>query len=384
MLNFTFQNPTKILFGKGQIAAIAQEIPREQRVLITYGGGSIKQNGVYDQVLAALKGRAVWEFAGIEPNPTDETLMNAVRIVRDQNIDFLLAVGGGSVIDGTKFIAAAAPFQGEPWDILAKYAPIQSALPLGAVLTLPATGSEMNGGSVVTRRATQDKLAFIHPLVYPRFAVLDPTVTFTLPPRQIGNGVVDAYTHIMEQYLTYPVNAPVQDRFAEGLLLTLIEDGPKVLAEPENYAARANIMWTATMALNGLIGTGVPHDWATHMMGHEITALQGLDHARTLAVILPALMEQQRDSKREKLLQYAARIWDLHSGDEASRISAAIAKTREFFESLGVATRLAAYGVTAEAIAPVLAKLEQHGRFPLGERQDVTLDASRRILEASL
>jgi NADP-dependent alcohol dehydrogenase len=384
MLNFTFHNPTKILFGKGQIAAITREIPREQRVLITYGGGSIKQNGVYDQVMSALAKRTVFEFAGIEPNPTYETLMEAVRTVREQDIDFLLAVGGGSVIDGTKFIAAAAPFKGEPWDILAKRAPIQSALPLGAVLTLPATGSEMNSGSVVTRRATQDKLAFMHPLVYPRFSVLDPTVTFTLPPRQIGNGVVDAYTHIIEQYLTYPVNAPVQDRFAEGLLLTLIEEGPKALATPEDYDVRANIMWCATLALNGLIGAGVPGDWATHMIGHEITALHGLDHAQTLAIVLPGMMTVKRDKKRAKLLQYAARVWGLSSGGEEARIDAAIAKTREFFERMGVRTCLRDYGIGADAIPALLAQLERHGLNKMGEHGDIDLAASRRILELSV
>lgn len=407
MNHFAFHNPTKILFGTGQIAAVGQEIPQESRILITYGGGSVVKFGVLNEVKAALAGRPLFEFSGIEPNPTYETLMQAVELVKREKIDFLLAVGGGSVIDGTKFIAAAACWVGsDPWDILLDGgATVKTALPMGAVLTLPATGSEMNCGAVISRLVTrvalpaanganagvslitksqQDKLYFTHPAVYPRFSVLDPTKSYTLPPQQTANGIVDAFVHVMEQYLTYPVDAKVQDRFAEGLLLTLIEEGPKVLAEPENYAARANIMWTATMALNGLIGTGVPQDWSTHMIGHEITALHGLDHAQTLAIILPSLLEQQRDTKREKLLQYAARIWDLHCGDETTRISAAIAKTREFFESLGVATRLAAYGVTAEAIAPVLAKLEQHGRFPLGERQDVTLDASRRILEASL
>jgi len=381
MLNFTFQNPTKILFGKGQIATIAREIPREQRVLITYGGGSIKRNGVYGQVMAALAGRTVFEFAGIEPNPTYETLMEAVRTVREQNIDFLLAVGGGSVIDGTKFIAAAAPFEGEPWDILAKHARIERALPLGSVLTLPATGSEMNSGSVVTRRTTQDKLAFMHPLVYPRFSVLDPSTTLTLPPRQIGNGVVDAYTHIMEQYLTYPVNAPVQDRFAEGLLLTLIEEGPKALAAPEDYDVRANIMWCATMALNGLIGAGVPGDWATHMIGHEITALHGLDHAQTLAIVLPSVMAVKREAKRAKLLQYAARIWGLTDGDEEMRIAAAIAKTREFFAQVGVKTYLCDYGIGADTVPALLAQLERHKLTALGERQDIDLATSQTILE---
>lgn len=384
MFNFTFHNPTKILFGKGQIAAIAQEIPEDQRILITYGGGSIKRNGVYDQVMAALAGRTLFEFPGIEPNPTYETLMEAVRIAREKNIDFLLAVGGGSVIDGTKFIAAAVPFEGEPWDILAKRARIQQALPLGSILTLPATGSEMNCGSVVTRRATQDKLAFMHPLVYPHFSVLDPSTTFTLPSRQVGNGVVDAYTHIMEQYLTYPVNSPIQDRFAEGLLLTLIEEGPKVLATPDDYDVRANIMWCTTLALNGLIGAGVPGDWATHMIGHEITALHGLDHAQTLAIVLPSVMAVKRDNKRAKLLQYAERVWGLSGGDQEERIDGAIAKTRDFFERMGVRTYLRDYGVGPDAVPVLLAQLERHRMTKLGEHQDVDLSTSRRILELSM
>jgi NADP-dependent alcohol dehydrogenase len=384
MLNFSFYNPTKILFGQNQIAKISKEISPEARILLTCGGGSIKRNGVYDQVMAALAGRTVLEFSGIEPNPTYETLMEAVRVVREQRIDFLLAVGGGSVIDGTKFIAAAAPFVGEPWDILAKHAPIHQAIPLGTVLTLPATGSEMNSGSVVTRRATQDKLAFMHPLVYPRFSVLDPTVTLTLPPRQVGNGVVDAFTHIMEQYLTYPVNAPVQDRFAEGLLLTLIEEGPKALATPEDVAVRANVMWCATLALNGLIGAGVPGDWATHMIGHEITALHGLDHAQTLAIVLPVMMHVKRDRKRAKLLQYATRVREINSGSEDERIDAAIERTRAFFESLGVRTYLRDYGIGAEAVPALLAQLERHQLTALGEHQDIDLATSRRILEQAL
>ncbi|MBL8259595.1 MAG: iron-containing alcohol dehydrogenase [Candidatus Competibacteraceae bacterium] len=384
MLNFSFYNPTKILFGKGQIAAIAKEIPKDQRILLTCGGGSIKRNGVYDQVMAALANRTVLEFAGIEPNPTYETLMRAVELARREKVDFLLAVGGGSVVDGTKFIAAAVPFAGEPWDILAKRGRIEKALPLGSVLTLPATGSEMNSGAVVTRRATHDKLAFMHPLVYPRFSVLDPTTTFTLPPRQIGNGVVDAYTHIMEQYLTYPVNAPIQDRFAESLLLTLIEEGPKALATPDDYDVRTNIMWCTTLALNGLIGAGVPGDWATHMIGHEITALHGLDHAQTLAIILPSMMAVKREGKRAKLLQYAARVWALTEGDENGRIDAAIAKTRDFFERMGVRTYLRDYGIGDEAVPALVDQLERHQLTKLGERGEVDLAASRKVLELSV
>ncbi|MCK7575541.1 MAG: alcohol dehydrogenase [Chromatiales bacterium] len=384
MQNFTFHNPTRILFGQGCIADMASEIPTGARVLITYGGGSVVKTGTLDEVRRALAGFTLFEFGGIEPNPTYETLMRAVALAREERIDFLLAVGGGSVIDGTKFIAAAVPFAGEPWDILARQAPVTAALPLGSVLTLPATGSEMNGGSVITRRSAQDKLFFISPLVFPRFSVLDPTKTYTLPPRQVANGVVDAFVHVMEQYLTYPVDAKVQDRFAEGLLLTLIEEGPRALAEPENYAVRANLMWTATLALNGLIGAGVPQDWSTHMLGHEITALHGLDHAQTLAIVLPAMLQVRRLAKRDKLLQYAERIWGLTEGDADQRIEAAIARTRAFFESLQVPTRLSSYGIGSEAVAPLVAHLERHGMTALGERQDVGLECARQVYEQAL
>lgn len=381
MQNFTFHNPTRILFGAGRIADIPREIPAGARVLITYGGGSVVKTGTLDEVKAALKDFAVLEFGGIEPNPTYETLMQAVELARREQIDFLLAVGGGSVIDGTKFIAAAIPFEGDPWAILAERAPVRAAVPFGSVLTLPATGSEMNNGAVVTRRATQDKLAFANRLLFPVFSVLDPTKTYTLPARQVANGVVDAFVHIAEQYLTYPVDAKVQDRFAEGLLLTLIEEGPKALSEPDNYEVRANLMWTATLALNGLIGAGVPQDWATHMLGHELTVLHGLDHAQTLAVVLPAMLQERRVEKREKLLQYAARVWGLTDGDEEARIDAAIARTRDFFESLGVPTRLAGYGIGADAIPALVAQLERHGMTALGERREIGLDVSRRVFE---
>ncbi len=384
MLNFTFHNPTRILFGAGRIADLGQEIPAGARVLITYGGGSVIKTGTLDEVKQALPDVCLFEFGGIEPNPTYETLMRAVELARRERVDFLLAVGGGSVIDGTKFIAAAIPFAGEPWDILAKHAPVTDAVPFGSVLTLPATGSEMNSGSVVTRAATQDKLFFVSPLVFPRFSVLDPTKTYSLPPRQVANGVVDAFVHITEQYLTYPVGAKVQDRFAEGLLLTLIEEGPRALAEPENYAVRANLMWTATLALNGLIGAGVPQDWATHMLGHEITALHGLDHAQTLAIILPAMLQVRREAKRDKLLQYAERVWNLREGDTEARIDAAIVRTRDFFESLQVPTRLGSYGIGAEAIPALLDKLQAHGMTALGEHQDVGIARSREVYERAL
>jgi len=384
MFNFSYQNPTRIVFGEGQISQLANLVPKGAKVLLTYGGGSIKHNGVYQQVRQALAGFEVVEFSGIEPNPSFETLLKAVELVKAENITYLLPVGGGSVVDGTKFIAAAALFQGDPWDILAKKAPVTQAMPLGCVLTLPATGTESNGNSVVTRYSTQEKLSFASPLVYPQFAVLDPTVTFSLPPKQVANGVVDAFVHVMEQYMTYPVNAAVQDRFAEGLLLTLIEQGPLALKDPQNYDIRANVMWAATMALNGLIGQGVPQDWATHMIGHELTALYGLDHAQTLAIVLPALLQQQRVQKRAKLLQYGKRVFNLQHHDEERIIDETIAHTRAFFEQMGVPTRMADYGIKAEAVDALVAKLEQHRMFKLGEHGDITLEVSRQILTAAL
>jgi NADP-dependent alcohol dehydrogenase len=382
LLNFDFYNPTRILFGEGQIAALAKHVPQDARVLMLYGGGSIRANGVYDEVKAALAGHTVFEFGGIEPNPTYETLMQAIELAKRERIDFLLAVGGGSVIDGTKFIAAGALLEEDPWTILEKRAAnVGAALPFGTVLTLPATGSEMNAGAVITRKATQEKFAFGSAHVYPKFSVLDPTKTFTLPARQVGNGIVDAFVHTMEQYLTYPAGAKVQDRFAEGLLLTLIEDGPKALAEPHNYEVRANLMWTATLALNGLIGAGVPQDWATHMVGHELTALYQLDHAQTLAVVLPAMLHVRREAKREKLLQYAARVWNITEGSADARIDAAIERTEAFFRKVGVGTRLPDYQLGREVIEPVLKALEAHRMVKLGERRDVTLEVSRKVLE---
>ncbi|WP_414578681.1 iron-containing alcohol dehydrogenase [Anabaena sp. CCY 9402-a] len=383
MENFVFYNPVKILFGKGQIANIGAEIPADAKILITYGGGSIKTNGVYDQVKSTLAGRNVFEFGGIEPNPRLETLMKAVELVRQEGIDFLLAVGGGSVLDGTKFIAAAVHFEGDPWDILIKQAPVTAAVPLGTVLTLPATGSEMNTGAVITKEETQEKLYFTSDLVFPRFSVLDPQTTFSLPPRQIGNGIVDAYTHVMEQYLTYPANAPLQDGMAESILKTLIEEGVKTLANPHDYDARANVMWCATMALNGLIGAGVPQDWATHMIGHELTAEHGLDHAQTLAIVLPSTLSVRRDRKWQKLLQYAERVWNIVDGSEAERVEQAIAQTRNFFESVGVRTHLSDYGVGLESIPAIIERLRKHGLAVLGEQQDVDSQVVEKILTLS-
>ncbi len=386
MHNFSVFNPTKILFGKGCIQKIAHEIPKNARVLITYGGGSVVQNGTLDEVKTALTGFTLFEFGGIEPNPTYETLMNAVLLAREQKITFLLAVGGGSVIDGTKFIATAIPFAGDAWDIIGKRdtVTITEAVPLGAVLTLPATGSEMNHVGVISNKETTDKLSFRNNYVFPKFSALDPEKSFSLPKRQVGNGLVDAFMHVTEQYLTYPVNAKVQDRFAEGLLLTLIEEGQNVLQEPNNYDTRANIMWAATWAINGFIGAGVPHDWASHGISHEITALYGLDHAQALAILFPAILEVQRADKHEKLLQYAERVWNITEGSEEERIDQAIFNTRQFFEKMGVPTYFSAYQLGVEIIPKIIEQLKRHGLNKLGERGTLTLERVQKVLELAL
>src|SRR5471030_262612 len=385
MKNFEFHNPTKIVFGADTIAQLSKLVPDSARVLILYDGASAEKTGTLAEVRRALGQRVSREFGGIEPNPSYETLMRAVEQVRRDEIDFLLAVGGGSVIDGTKFVAAAALYDGVAWEIAERGgANITQALPFGSVLTLPATGSEMNSGGVVTKKATQAKLSFRSPLVYPQFSILDPSKTFTLPARQVANGLVDAFVHTTEQYLTYPVQARVQDRFAEGLLQTLVEIAPQAVASPDDYETRANLMWTATLALNGLIGAGVPQDWATHMIGQEITALHGLDHAQTLAIVLPAMLSVRREEKREKLLQYAERVWNITRGSEDDRIAGAITATRVFFERLSVGTRLRDYDIGGSTIGTLVAKLEEHGMTALGEHGGVTPDVARKVYQMAV
>ncbi|MFC0048588.1 iron-containing alcohol dehydrogenase [Rheinheimera tilapiae] len=384
MLNFTYKNQTEILFGKGQVAAISQRIPTSARILMLYGGGSIKSNGVYQQVQQALSQHQVWEFGGVEPNPSYETLMQAVALGREQHIDFILAVGGGSAIDGAKFIAAALHFSGDPWDILIAKAKFTQVIPIGAVLTLPATGSESNGNSVVTKKATAQKRSFSSTLVQPQFAVLDPEFTYSLPKRQISNGIVDAFVHVMEQYLTYPVHAEIQDRFAESILQTLLDVGPKALKQPENYQHRANLMWAASMALNGLIGAGVPQDWSTHMIGHELTALYGLDHAQTLAIVLPALMFVQRHQKHAKLVQLGRRVFAIHDQNEDVVIDQTIKAVQDFFETVGVKTRLSDYQLDGQVVQNVVNNLERNGMTALGERNDIDLKKAAAILRLAL
>jgi NADP-dependent alcohol dehydrogenase len=388
MFNFDFYNPTRILFGRDRLEGINKYVPADAKVLITFGGGSAKKSGLIYKVKAILGNRKVLEFGGIEPNPRYETLIKAVEIIRSENIDFLLAVGGGSVIDGTKFITLASHYKGDSRDLLRygfmpiPFNVIDTVVPFGVVLTLPATGSEMNNGAVISY--DHGKFPVMCELSFPKFSILDPTITFTLPKIQVANGVVDAFVHTTEQYLTFPVDAKLQDRMAEGVLQTLIEIGGTTVGEPDNYDARANLVWSATMALNGLIGTGVPQDWTTHMIGHELTALFGIDHGQTLAIVLPALLEVRNNQKHAKLLQYAERVWHITDGSEDEKIYLAIKKTREFFESLGMKTRLSEYGVNADKIPVVIEQLKTHGMTALSETHDITLDVSKEILERAM
>ncbi|MDD2841613.1 MAG: iron-containing alcohol dehydrogenase [Tolumonas sp.] len=385
MNNFSFRNPTKIHFGKGQIAKIKEEIPADARVLITYGGGSIKKNGVLAQVHAALENITFFEFGGIEPNPHFETLMNAVELVKQEKITYLLAVGGGSVVDGTKFIAGASCYDGDPLEMIyTRASKVKTALPLGCVLTLPATGSEMNGNAVVTRWETKDKMGMFSELMRPTFSILDPETTYSLPVRQVGNGVVDAMVHILEQYMTYPVHGKVQDYYAESLLKILMEDGPQALTDPMNYDVRANIMWAATQALNGMLSLGMPGDWSIHAIGHQITALYGLDHAQTLAIVLPAVWSYKKAQKKAKLLQYADYVLGIQETNDDQCATLAIERTRTFFELMGVPTRFSAYGLDATAIPAIVEKLRQHGRLKLGEHGDITPDDVAQLLLLAL
>lgn len=397
MNNFQYYNPVRIVFGEGQIKQLADLVPAKARVLITYGGGSAKRTGTLDEVKTALDNggeRQIFEFGGIEPNPEFTTLLKAADMVNEQNIDFILAVGGGSVIDGSKFVALVSHLKEEDgtvsrdqaWDALTSYTrDIDSAVDLGAVLTIPATGSEMNSGGVINYSERQAKLPFGNPLVYPKFSILDPTKTLTLPERQVMNGVADAFVHIMEQYLTYPVNAKVQDAFAESLLKILISEGLAVKEDPENLEIRKNIMWTATMALNGLIGTGVPQDWTTHMIGHELTSLHSIDHARTLTIVLPSVMRELKDSKKDKLLQYARNVWNITNDDKQLSdddiIEKAITFTEEFFRTLDLPVNFADVELDESAIDPIVSQLKEHGMVALGEHKANDLDVSRRILQ---
>jgi len=383
MKNFTFQNPVKIIFGKNTIPQLAVEVPQGARTLIIYGGGSIKRNGVYDQVIEALKGRAIFEFPGISANPDFETCLKVIDLIKKENIDFLLAVGGGSVIDATKFIALASQADGDLWEILTKYKYPEKALPFGTVLTLPATGSEMNSGAVITKAETKEKLAFGTPLVYPKFSILDPETTYTLPTEQIANGVIDTFVHTTEQYLTYPAGGALQDYFAEGILKVLVKNGEQALKAPENYEVRANLMWASTWGLNGWIAQGVPEDWATHMIGHELTAFYGIDHAQTLAIVLPGLLDVLREEKAEKIIQMGERVFGISDGSRESRIDATIQTIDSFFRRLGIGTHLSNYGLGKEAVQKVVERMKERG-WALGEHHNITSEVVEKILTKQL
>lgn len=385
MLNFEFKNPTKIIFGKDQIENLGKEIPKDSKILMLYGGGSIKKNGIYEKVKNALNGFEFIEFGGIPANPEYEVLLQALKIIKDEHITYLLAVGGGSVIDGTKFLSSAALYTGDnPWDILTKSIKTEKGMPFGTVLTLPATGSEMNSGAVITRAETQEKFSMGGSGLFPEFSILDPQVVQSIPQRQLANGVTDAFTHVLEQYITYPAQAYLQDRFAESIMQTLIEIGPRILNNPSNYEDAANFMWSCTMALNGLIQKGVPTDWAVHAIGHELTALFMIDHARTLAIIAPSHYRYNFESKKEKLAQYGKRVWGITDGSTDDIARAAIVKTEEFFHSMEIKTKLSEYTDdykgTAERISE---RFTDRGWAGLGEHKNLTPSDVEKIVEMS-
>ena len=388
MYNFDFYNPTHIVFGKDRLDELDTLVPKDAKVLITYGGGSAVHSGLIDRIVKALGNRKVEQFGGIEPNPSLETCERAVAFIKEHGVDFVLAVGGGSVVDATKLIVMGATYDGPVIEVMKAGVPevpvdmVPNPLPFGTVMTLPATGSEMNNGAVITYG--DGKYPVFSSLLFPKFSMLDPTLTFTLPERQVKNGVIDTFVHTTEQYLTYPVEGRIQDRFSEGILKTMIEIGKETVENPENYDIRANHVWASTLALNGLIGAGVPQDWATHLIGHELTTAYHLDHGITLAIVLPALLEVKKADKLEKLAQYATRVWHITEGTNEEKADKAIAKTREFFESLGVSTHLKDYGLGEEAVDKIVKQLEDHGMTQLGENGDVTPEVAREILTRAL
>ena len=376
MNNFIFQNPTRLIFGKGMIAELSRAIPTDKRIMITFGGGSVKKNGVYEQVIQALKGHNYVEFWGIEPNPAIETLRKAIILGKEKKVDFLLAVGGGSVLDGTKLISAGLKYDGDAWELVRKGA-YSDTVPMGAVLTLPATGSEMNKGAVISRHETQEKYAFYGN--YPVFSILDPETTFTLPPYQVACGLSDTFVHVMEQYLTTPGQSRLIDRWAEGILSTLIEIAPRIRENQHNYDLMADFMLSATMGLNGFIAMGVTQDWATHMIGHELTALHGLTHGATLAIVFNCTLRTLRKQKYGKILQYGERVWGITQGSDDERIDLTIEKTEEFFRSLGLSTHLSEENIGEETIQEIERRFNERG-VAFGEAQNVTGSVAREIL----
>ncbi len=382
MNNFVFQNPTKLIFGKGQIAKLSQELPKGKKIMVTFGGGSVKRNGVYDQVVAALDGFDFVEFWGIEPNPKVETLRKAVEQCKREGVEFLLAVGGGSTLDGTKLIAAAAMIQEDAWElVLHPDKLLRGNIPFASVMTLPATGSEMNRGAVISNLATGEKYAFYN--TFPVFSILDPTVTYTLPPFQRACGLADTFIHVIEQYLTFNDESPLMDRWAEGVLQTVVEIAPKVLSEENDYDTMASFMLSATMGLNGFVAMGVTQDWATHRIGHEITALRGVTHGQTLVIVLPGVMNELREQKGEKIVQYGERVWGITEGSTDERIDRTIEATEQFFRSLGLATRLSELSIGEDVVEEIVRRFRERGTL-LGERLNIDYAATERILRQRL
>lgn len=380
MNNFIFRNPVKLVFGKGQIARLAELIPAGRKIMVTYGGGSVKQNGIYDQVCKALEGMDYIEFWGIEPNPTVETLRKAILTCKEQGVDFLLAVGGGSVLDGTKLIASGVVYDGDAWEIVKKRN-VSEAIPYASVMTLPATGSEMNNGAVISRTETREKYGFY--TTYPEFSILDPEATFSLPPHQIACGLADIYVHVMEQYLTTPGQSRTMDRWAEGLLMTVLEIAPKIRENQHDYDVMADFMLTATLALNGFISMGISQDWCTHQLGHELTALHGLTHGASLAIVLPGTMRVLRDQKKGKILQYGERVFGIAEGSDEQRVDKAIMRTEEFFRSLGLNTRLSDEGIGDETIEIIRDRFNAAG-VAHGEARNVTGNVAAEILRSCM
>ena len=377
MNNFEFQNPTRLIFGKGQIARLSQELPRDKKILVTFGGGSVKANGVYDKVMGALEGFDYIEFWGIEPNPKVETLRKAVKLCKEEGVGFILAVGGGSVLDGTKLIAAAACVENDAWELVRDASLAKGALPFASVMTLPATGSEMNRAAVISNLETGEKFAFYN--VFPVFSILDPETTFSLPPFQVACGLADTFIHVMEQYMTVTGVASLMDRWAEGVLQTVVEVAPKVRADQHDYDAMSTYMLSATMALNGFVAMGVPQDWATHRIGHEITALTGMTHGQTLVIVLPGVLNVMREQKGDKILQYGERVWGIAEGTREERIDKTIAATEDFFRSLGLATRLSECSVGEDVVAEVVNRFKVRGTT-LGENANIDYSIVEQIL----
>jgi NADP-dependent alcohol dehydrogenase len=384
MNNFNLHLPTQLCFGKDQHKELSKLIPANSKVLLLYGGGSIKRNGIYEKVIRELTSFDIIEFGGIEANPQYATLLQALEVIKAQQINFMLAVGGGSVIDGTKFLASAALYSGDnSWDILEQGQRTEIGLPFGTILTLPATGSEMNSGAVISRKETGQKLTMGGPGLFPLFSIADPCVVASLPQRQLANGIADAFTHVMEQYMTYPTSASLQDRISEGILSTLIDIAPKVMSEPENFEVAANFMWCCNMALNGIIQKGVPTDWSIHAIGHEITAAYGIDHARTLAIVLPSMYRYKIEKKETKLAQYGRRVLGI-SGDSRKVAELAIDQTEDFFRSLGISTKLSEYNVDNLSSFPqsCVNAMEKQRTIILGEHKDIRSADVLSILEA--